>query len=421
MTGIEVREESQADRYGIEIRQASQADRGNIAKFIDEAYRPHARHKGVARWTWQFLRNPFRQQPDGMAPVWIAVEGDRVVGQIAVQEALLQVDGRMLPAGWIVDVMILPSHRGAGIGHRLYEAVAGDVGIVVTLTMADATRRMAERLGCITLGEVHQLTRWVRLDANTVRRYLMTRSARHRRVQRAVALACQLLLFDRVFPFVVNPLLAVRDYLQTPLRRPSSTTIVEVSNFGEGIGDLWQRARRDYPVMFARDPQFLNWRFMECPEPCYRCFAAKRHGLTVGYVVLRDPESVELPQGHIVDLYAARDDTRAVDDLVRHSLAFFGRRVAAVDCGTSIPEFEAVFRRHGFFRTRTHRPTLVCQDGLLRDRLRQLKDAWFFSKADHDWDQIHVAEAGASPVSAPPRHQATDQLADSNVTFDVPT
>ena len=90
---------------GIEIRQASQADRGKIAKFIDDAYRPHARHKGVARWTWQFLRNPFRQQPDGMAPVWIAVEGDRVVGQIAVQEALLQVRGRMLPAGWIVDVV----------------------------------------------------------------------------------------------------------------------------------------------------------------------------------------------------------------------------------------------------------------------------------------------------------------------------
>lgn len=87
-----------------------------------------------------------------------------------------------------------------------------------------------------------------------------------------------------------------------------------------------------------------------------------------------------------------------VEDLVRHSLAFFGRRVAAVDYGTSMPAFEAVFRRHGFFRTRTHRPTCVCQDRSLRDRLGELKDAWFFSKADHDWDQIHVAEAGASPA-----------------------
>ena len=130
---------------------------------------------------------------------------------------------------------------------------------------------------------------------------------------------------------------------------------------------------------------------------------------------------VEFQQGHVVDLYAARDDTRAVDDLVRHSLAFFGRRVAAVDCGTSIPEFEAVFRRHGFFRTRTHRPTLVCQDGLLRDRLRQLKDAWFFSKADHSgikfmW--LRLAQAQFQPRQAT---TAPDQLADSNVTFDVPT
>ena len=31
------------------------------------------------------LQNPFREQSDGMLPVWIAVEGERVVGQIAVR------------------------------------------------------------------------------------------------------------------------------------------------------------------------------------------------------------------------------------------------------------------------------------------------------------------------------------------------
>lgn len=111
----------------------------------------------------------------------------------------------------------------------------------------------------------------------------------------------------------------------------------------------------------------------------------------MGYVILRDSGSVELPQAHIVDLFAARDDTEAVEDLVRHSLAYFGQRVASLEYGTSIPEFEAVFRRYGFFRTRTHRPTCVCQDSSLCERLRELKDRWFFSKADHDWDQVNVA------------------------------
>ena len=84
-----------------------------------------------------------------------------------------------------------------------------------------------------------------------------------------------------------------------------------------------------------------------------------------------------------------------MDELVRHSLAFFGDSVSVVDCGTSVTEFEAVLRTHGFFKTRAHRPTCICRDSALRDRIAQLKDDWFLSKGDHDWDQIHVADPSA--------------------------
>ena len=145
-------------------------------------------------------------------------------------------------------------------------------------------------------------------------------------------------------------------------------------------------------MIFPRDARFLNWRFVDCPEPTYRRFVAHRGGRAVGYVVLRRAEPVELPQGIIVDLYASRRDVQTVDALVRHSLAFFGTDVSAVDCGTSVGEFEAVLRKHGFFRTRAHHPTCVCRDSALGDRLAQLRNDWFFSKGDHDWDQIHVAD-----------------------------
>ena len=79
-------------------------------------------------------------------------------------------------------------------------------------------------------------------------------------------------------------------------------------------------------------------------------------------------------------------------------MIFFGKQVAALESATSVPEIEAVLRRHGFVRTRTHRPTCVCQDDSLRVRLQELKDACFFSRGDHDWDQIHDAEAMAVGV-----------------------
>ena len=71
---------------------------------------------------------------------------------------------------------------------------------------------------------------------------------------------------------------------------------------------------------------------------------------------------------------------------------FFGDDVPAVDCGTSVPEFESVLRKHGFFRTRAHVPTCICRDSALREHLTQLGNAWFLSKGDHDWDQINLAD-----------------------------
>jgi hypothetical protein len=190
----------------------------------------------------------------------------------------------------------------------------------------------------------------------------------------------------------VNPLLRLRDFVVRSRHAPSATKIVEVDCFGPEVDELWERTRGDYPVIFARDSQFLNWRFVDCPEPVYRRFVAQRDGRTVGYVVLRRAEPVELQQGIIADLYASRQDTQTLDELVRHSLAFFGDTVSAVDCGTSVAEFEGVLRKHGFFKTWAHNPTCICRDSALRERVSQLKNDLFFSKGDQDWDQIHAAD-----------------------------
>lgn len=374
------------------VRKATRLDRPAIAKFIEDAYGVRAQFKAAPRWTWQFIDNPFIRRQGDEVPVWVAVDGERVVGQIAVQKGLLQVDGKTFEAGWAVDIMILRSHRGVGLARRLHEAVVNDVGILMALTMADGSRRLAEREGCVTLAEVPQLTRWVRLDPVSVKRYLLVRTARQRWAHVVANVSCNVLQFHRLFPRLANPLLRLRDLVQRSSRAPRTTRIVEVERFGPEIDELWERTRRDYPAIFPRDARFLNWRFVDCPELRYRRFVAERGGRAVGYVVLRRAEPVELPQGIIVDLYASRDDTQTLDELVRHSLAFFGDSVSAVDSGTSVAEFEAVLRNHGFFRTRAHRPTCVCRDRALRDRVALLRNDWFFSKGDQDWDQIHVAD-----------------------------
>ena len=386
---------SDEDPTGITVRRARRSDRPAIARFIEEAYGAAAPYKATPRWTWQFVDNPFVRHQSDELPIWIALDDDRVVGQVALQMGPLQVAGETFEAGWVVDLMILRSYRGAGTGHRLHDTAANDVDILVSMTMAHASRRIGIRRGYIPLVEVHQLTRWVRLDAASVRRYLLVRSANHRWAYVAARLGCIVFRFHQVFPRLANPVLRLRDRVKRSTRGRGSTSIVEVASFGSEIDELWQRTQGEYPVIFRRDAQFLNWRFVDCPELKYRRFVAERDGQTVGYVVLRRADPVELPQGVIVDLYASRRDLETIDALVRHSLAFFRDSVAAVDCGTSIAEFEAVLRTHGFFRTYTHNPTCICRDSAPTDRLAELRNDWFFSKGDHDWDQIHIADPNA--------------------------
>lgn len=378
-------------RGSVNVRRAHLSDYPAIAAFIREAYEDLAPFKAQNRWDWQFAKNPYIRFDDGTVPVWIAESGGKVVGQIAVQGGALQIDGVTHSAGWIVDVMVLPSHRGLGLGHKLYAAVAKDCPILVTLTMALATRRIAEKLGAVDLGAAKLYSRCARFDGRTVRRYLQVRTAYHPRVRWLAGALCRYFFVHRILAGVGNLLVSVRDGMVRTPRRRAETAMVETHRFGPEIDVLWRRLSADFPVAFTRESKFLNWRFFECPQLKYRCFTALRDGSPVGYIVLRETESVELPVGVIVDLLASRVDRKTIEDLVAFALEFFGDKVAAVQCATSVPEFAEILQSFGFRSVRTERPNCVAADGLVRQRLEKSSADWFLSKADHDWDQIHLA------------------------------
>ncbi len=379
----------------INVRRADLSDYPRISDFIREAYRESAPFKGQERWDWQFVNNPYTKSEDSSIPVWIAETSGKVVGQIAVQEGNLQVDGFTHAAGWIVDVMILPSYRGLGLGHRLYAAVAEDYPTLVTLTMAEATRRMAERVGAIDLGEVQLFSRLDHLDSRTVERYLRSRTIYHPHVNATVRILCHRFFLHYFLAGLGNLLLSLRDGLIPKPRARRNTIVVEADHFGPEMDLLWKRVAADFPVAFTRESKWLNWRFCACPQMRYRLFTASREGKLTGYMVLRQSDPAELPQGVIVDLVAARQDRETIEDLVAFALEFFGNRIPSVVCGTSISEFADTLRRFGFHSIRTERPNCVVADAQLRERLARSAPDWLLSKADHDWDQVDVAQLDA--------------------------
>jgi hypothetical protein len=370
----------------VDVRQATLPDYPAIDAFIREAYPDLAPYKAYDRWRWQFVDNPFGDYGLGRVPVWLALAGDKVVGQLAIQRCGLTVAGRDYAAGWIVDFIILPAFRGVRLGHRLYEAAAESGLALVTLTMGPATRRIAQRLGSIVLPT---LRKWTRPEVPTgcdVSRYFLERTANWPRLTQ-VAKIINRLGVPALLAFATCTAVCLRKRLYTPgITGVYAFTLVD--RFDDSVDSVWASVADRFGGV-PRTARHLNWRLADCPRLRYQRFQVTRGNLTVGYLVLRDPEQVELRNGILVDALALGDDLEVwralVEFTTRRFLAF-----ASIEAAFSSPAAIEALRNFGFVGGKSYRPTIFCAEKAMLAELSKAP-AWFLNRGDHDWDQIHLA------------------------------
>ncbi len=382
--------ESALEDPSIEIRRATVGDLPAVQAFITDTYKQSAPFKNGSRWVWQFVDNPFRPAGDAGPTVWIAVNHDRVVGQIAVQDGAVFLHGTRVEASWIVDVMIHPDFRGLGLGHRLHASVMQDRNVLITLTMAPATRRIAERADCLTLGPTRQYVYMHRLSRQTVQRYLLYKEETRPDIARLLR------LFRKS---VIGPVaVAAMARLATRILCLRGGNIAarqfdfdEVAHFPDELDQLWANTREAFPAIFERSAKFLNWRFCDCPDLHYRRFLMRASGQLRGYVIIRCAPSVELPAGIIVDVFTRPDDKDAIKALLTHARDMMTAEVEYLEAAASTPAFEQALQQLGFIGARSMHPTIVCGKASLKAEFATSLDEWHFTKADHDWDQIHPA------------------------------
>jgi hypothetical protein len=375
---------------GYVVRQANVRDWPRIAAFIDRTYGSSAPFKGRARWDWQFRQTPYDREKRGLAPVWIAVDADDVVGQLALQPGLLWLDGAALQVGWIVDVMVDPAHRGRGLSHKINDAIVLSGRTLVTLTMAAATRSIMERAGCVTLPPVRQMVRVDHLSGQTVS-VLLSRAKENRANWGRLI---DLFIATRVGPALVAFALTVAARLVPGrLFGPRPTPALQDSGLPDpaAVDRLAAALVAKTGAMFDRSARFFAWRFGAAPDLEYRFAQGPDGARPEAIVVWRMPTAVELPVGTLVDVLADPDDSAAMGAGIDHALAAMSGRCEAVIAGASDPRFIWELRRRGFVTVKTHHPTVVSSDRDLLASLVAHKGSWHFSKADHDWDQVHPA------------------------------
>jgi GNAT superfamily N-acetyltransferase len=370
------------------VRRATSADLSGLVTFIGETYGTSASFKHAERLLWQFRDAPWRREASADPAIWIAVDGERVVGTIGVQDAAAWIGGSRIDAGWIVDVMIHPDWRGMGLGHQIHAAIMQERKTLVTLTMAPATRRIAERAGAVTLGPTGQFICPKKLSATTVARFLQAKAEGRGRLTPVIKAFAQSGIGPSTVAFagrLMSHILARAkpDAVQRNLE------IEEIERFPDEMEPFWVDMREQLPAVFDRSTAALNWRFVDCPGLAYRRFLLRRDGRICGYLVTRLGSTEELPVGIVADMLAAPADTEAVDLLLGLAKTVLFPQCEYLEAAASAPFLSVALRRAGFLRTRTMRPTVVCTDCRLREQIAAHGDDWYFTKGDHDWDQIH--------------------------------
>ena len=103
---------------GVIVERRRAADAEDLFRLYEQVFGASLTGTSRRRWQWQYLENP-QTGPDG-PEIWVAREGDTLLGQYASMPVRLQWNGREVASSWGMDVFLRPEARGKGIGALLF-------------------------------------------------------------------------------------------------------------------------------------------------------------------------------------------------------------------------------------------------------------------------------------------------------------
>lgn len=268
------------------FKKYSDGDESGVNDLYNEEF---GESRDLRIWNWKYKENSA-----GMAHTWLAVdEKDKIIGNLSLNPARIHIRDQVFLGGQAEDVVVKQDYRVLG-KHR------------IVVELADrATREALENenfdfyfgypnrlflrltikiLGYSKISKVYQMTRLLNLSSF----FSDNLSGRILRIPARIA--------DRMIRIFS---------LRGHWRKKIGVTISQISQFDEGVDQLW-RAFADFyqPASVVRDKYYLNWRYTRHPGLDYAKFAAVLDGRLVGYIVCRIREEGRRKRGYICDILA---------------------------------------------------------------------------------------------------------------------
>lgn len=316
------------------------------------------------RWRWQYLENP-ATAPTG-PEIWVAKDGDTVLGQYASMPVHLWWGGREVQASWGMDVFVNEAARGRGVGAQLFTAWSDHVEVALGLGLTPSSHGLFKKLRYDDVGPVPMFQKV--LDPGAV--------ARRRLGSTLGTLAA--------------PVLGAGLALLHPTRGVAhdGLEVRTTDRFGAEFDALWERARASYRMCARRDAAYLDWKYRRCPHRQYEVRTAWRGDVLAGFAVSRQEDYRGTRLGWIIDVFADTADHAAKDALLAAVLLDFEAhgvaRAQAFSMNTALADD---LRRRGFRETPS--PMQFCVRSRVGGDAEVLADrgGWHVVFGDSDMDR----------------------------------
>jgi len=298
---------AEIDRYRSEDQRATQL-------LYRRVFGQDAAEASRLRWEWQYQRNP--NVPTTGPLIWVAREGQTVIGQYATIPVRVSVHGQEIDAAWGTDVMVAPERQRQGLGEVLVRTWERNVGGALGLGLSDSSSNLFKKLKFPSFGPVPCLVK------------PMSRRALRR----------------PNWPMPVNRLVSALTYPLVRLvsrARPMQGEVRVIRQFDDSFTRLWSRAGGKFAGAVRRDAKYLNWRFIQAPHVRYTVAALYRDDEAAGYAVYRHTQEPRGRATRLIDFFADPQDEEGVLSLLR----FVDREAQAADSDKI-----RVFATHATFR-----------------------------------------------------------------------
>jgi GNAT superfamily N-acetyltransferase len=314
----------------VTVERRLSGDAEELFRLYQEVFGEGLTSSSRTRWRWQYLENPLT--PEEGIQIWVAREGEALLGQYASMPVRLFWGGHEVRSSWGMDVFLRPEARGKGIGALLFTTWSGHVEVALGLGLTPSSYGLFKKLRYDDVGPVPFFQKILDPRAIARRRlgpWLGTGAGVALRAALAVG-----------WPERARP--------------PDAVTVAPITRFGPEYDTLWERCRGGYAMCVRRDAAYLNWKYVSCPTRRYALHEARRSGTLAGFAVSRHEDYQGLRLGWIVDVFADPADATTKDALLGAVLRDFrDNGVARAQAFSMNTALGADLRRRGFAAARS--------------------------------------------------------------------